>query len=199
MKDQSLENQDVLLVGTSGGDFITKITISGHPGSGTTTLVSILEKKFNWNSINGGEIFREGAIKRDMSLVNFAELCLIDDKVDKELDQELIRIMEDKNGPEIIESRLAGHWAKKRKIQCKRVWLQVDEEIRAERVQKREGGELSHVLFSIKQRAEKDDLRFKKYYEISLEDMSPYSLIINCNNILPEEIAEKVIEHINEV
>ena len=133
-----------------------------------------------------------------MSLVDFAELCLIDDKVDKELDEELISIMEKENGPEIIESRLAGHWAKKRNIKCKRIWLKVDEEIRAERVQKREGGDLSHVLFSIKQRAEKDELRFQKYYQISLEDMNPYSLIIDCNSIFPDEIAEKVIEHINE-
>ena len=32
-----------------------------------------------------------------MSLVNFAELCLIDDKVDKELDQELREILKTKD------------------------------------------------------------------------------------------------------
>ena len=156
----------------NGGEFITRITISGHPGSGTTTLVSILENKFSWKSINGGKIFRDSAVKKGMSLVDFAELCLIDDKVDKELDEELISIMEMHNGPEIIESRLAGHWAKKKKIKCKRIWLKVNEEIRAERVQKREGGDLPHVLFSIKQRVEKDEARFQKYYQISLEEMS---------------------------
>ena len=57
---------------------------------------------------------------------------------------------------------------------------------------------MSHVLFSIKQRVEKDEARFQKYYSISLEDMSPYTLIIDCNHIPPEEIAEKVMEHINE-
>ena len=177
---------------------MAKVTISGHPGSGTTTLVSILEKRFNWNSINGGEIFRSAAKKKGISLVDFAELCLIDDKVDKELDEELILIIEDSEGPEIIESRLAGHWAIKKNIDCKKIWLKVDEEIRAERVQKREGGELNHVLFSIKQRAEKDDLRFQKFYQISLEDMTPYSLVIDCNTKTPDEIAKTVIEHLNE-
>jgi len=177
---------------------MAKVTISGHPGSGTTTLVSILEKNFNWNSINGGQIFRSAAKKKGISLVDFAELCLIDDKVDKELDEELILIIEDSDGPEIIESRLAGHWAIKKNIDCKKIWLEVDEEIRAERVQKREGGELNHVLFSIKQRAEKDDLRFQKYYQISLEDMTPYSLVIDGNTKTPDEIAKTVIEHLNE-
>jgi len=182
----------------NGGRIMAKVTISGHPGSGTTTLVSILEKRFNWNSINGGQIFRSAAKKKGISLVDFAELCLIDDKVDKELDEELILIIEDSEGPEIIESRLAGHWAIKKNIDCKKIWLKVDEEIRAERVQKREGGELNHVLFSIKQRAEKDDLRFQKFYQISLEDMTPYSLVIDCNTKTPDEIAKTVIEHLNE-
>jgi len=183
----------------NGDDFLAEVTISGHPGSGTTTLVSILEKKYGWISINGGHIFRTAAKKKNINLVDFAELCLIDDKVDKELDDELISIIENINGPEIIESRLAGHWARKKEVQCKRIWLKVDEEIRAERVQKREGGDLSHVLFSIKQRVEKDEARFQKYYRISLNDMAPYSLVIDCNYSSPEEIAQKVIEHLKEV
>ena len=182
----------------NGDEVLAKITISGHPGSGTTTLVSLLEKEYKWDSINGGKIFRSAAKKKNMSLVDFAELCLIDDKVDKELDEELISIIGKTNGPEIIESRLAGHWATKKKIECKKIWLKVDEGIRAERVQKREGGELSQVLFSIKERAEKDDLRFEKYYQISLDDMSPYTLVIDCNTITPEEIAKKVIAHLKE-
>ena len=83
-----------------------------------------------------------------MSLVDFAELCLIDDKVDKELDEELISIMEMPNGPEIIESRLAGHWAKKKKIKCKRIWLKVNEEIRAEKEFKKEKVVIYHMYFS---------------------------------------------------
>ena len=111
----------------NGNDSMPKITISGHPGSGTTTLVNLLEEELRWNSINGGIIFRNAAKKKGLSLVDFAELCLIDDKVDKELDNELISIMKNKDGPEIIESRLAGHWAKVNEINCKRIWLNVNE------------------------------------------------------------------------
>ena len=129
------------------------------------------------------------------SLVNIG--CKDDDvKMDDEIAGYIIEKID---GPEIIESRLAGHWAIKKNVECKKIWLKVDEEIRAERVQMREGGELSQVLFSIKERAEKDDLRFKKYYQISLDDMTPYTLVIDCNTITPDEIAKKVIEHLKEV
>ena len=57
--------------------------------------------------------FSEISSKKRMSLVDFAELCLIDDKVDKELDEELISIMEMPNGPEIIESSLLDIGLKK--------------------------------------------------------------------------------------
>tara|TARA_B100001115_G_C15846964_1_gene427356 strand:+ start:164 stop:730 length:567 start_codon:yes stop_codon:yes gene_type:complete len=188
----------VLLADTNGNDSMTKITVSGHPGSGTTTLVNLLEKELGWRSINGGMIFRNAAKKNNMSLVDYAELCLIDDKIDRELDDELIVIMKSSNGPQIIESRLAGHWAKNNEIPCKRIWLNVNEDIRAQRVQKREGGELAQVLFSIKQRIEKDNNRFKKFYNLSLDDMSPYSLTIDCNHKTPEEILKEVLRHLQE-
>ncbi|HII37358.1 MAG TPA: AAA family ATPase, partial [Candidatus Poseidoniaceae archaeon] len=45
-----------------------KLTISGHPGSGTSTLVAGLRNHHGWTSINGGEIFRSEAKKLGLSL-----------------------------------------------------------------------------------------------------------------------------------
>ena len=64
-----------------------KITISGYPGSGTSTLVSGLVNHFNWQSINGGQIFRDEASKRGLTLAEFGKLCVDDESVDKELDE----------------------------------------------------------------------------------------------------------------
>ena len=41
-----------------------KVTISGPPGSGTSTLVSMIAERRDWQSINGGDIFREEASRR---------------------------------------------------------------------------------------------------------------------------------------
>ena len=38
-----------------------KLTVSGPPGSGTSTLVKGLCHKTGWTSANGGDIFRDHA------------------------------------------------------------------------------------------------------------------------------------------
>ena len=68
----------VRFVVTNGGEILPKITISGHPGSGTTTLVSGLVNHFNWRYLNGGQVFRDEAKLRNMTLEEFGELCVSD-------------------------------------------------------------------------------------------------------------------------
>ena len=59
---------------TNGRETMVRITISGHPGSGTSTLVNLLRENKNWTSLNGGELFRQ-AKRRNMSLADFGQLC----------------------------------------------------------------------------------------------------------------------------
>ena len=113
---------------------MVRITVSGHPGSGTSTLVAKLCSTLNWSNINGGDIFREEASRRGIPLEEFSRLCLVDEQVDRELDTELMRRMKIEDGPEIVESRLAGWWAQQLELECTRVWINVDEEERAKRV-----------------------------------------------------------------
>ena len=61
---------------TPMGVNMRKVTISGHPGSGTSTLVEGLSRHFSWTSINGGQIFRNEDYERKMTLnlVNFVQM-----------------------------------------------------------------------------------------------------------------------------
>ena len=92
---------------------MVRITISGHPGSGTSTLVQLLSEQKGWSSLNGGELFRQEAKRRNMSLAEFGQLCQDNLDVDRELDtllkNEMLR--EDADAPSIVESRLSGWWA----------------------------------------------------------------------------------------
>ena len=90
------------------------VTISGHPGSGTSTLVDGLCESLNWGKLNGGQVFRDMANQREMTLEEFGQFCIQDESVDKELDDLLSQTMQSENSPEIVESRLAGWWAYKR-------------------------------------------------------------------------------------
>ena len=82
-----------------------KLTISGHPGSGTSTLVDGLCRSLNWQKLNGGQVFRDMANERGVSLEEFANLCIEDESIDKELDALLSETMQSEDSPENVERR----------------------------------------------------------------------------------------------
>ena len=95
---------------------VARVTISGHPGSGTSTLVSGLSQSLNWEKLNGGQIFRDMAEEQGLTLEEFGQKCKDDDSVDQALDKLLVDTMISQNSPEIVESRLSGWWAYKNNL-----------------------------------------------------------------------------------
>tara|TARA_B100001094_G_scaffold293991_1_gene314268 strand:+ start:362 stop:901 length:540 start_codon:yes stop_codon:yes gene_type:complete len=168
-----------------------QITISGHPGSGTSTLVSGICGEMGWDSLNGGQIFRDEAKKRDMSLSEFGILCANDFTVDKSLDEILKEKMRDPNGPEVMESRLSGWWAHLLNLECIRIWLDVSENVRAQRVVNREGVSLEDAVAANQKRSEVDLDRYQQMYGLNPEDPTPYTHIIDAS----EKTADEVLEY----
>ncbi len=167
-----------------------KITVSGHPGSGTSTLVEGLVKHYNLNSINGGQIFRDEAKKANLSLADFGELCESNEEIDKNLDNLLKRHIKG-DVFAIIESRLAGWWAYKLNIDSIRIWLDVEEKERAKRVVNREGKTIFQAMEENSKRLTVDNARYQKMYGIIPEDHEPYTNIIKATGM----DAEQVINH----
>lgn len=181
-----------MCAGTHGGDDLVLITISGHPGSGTSTLVHLLCDRRGWTSLNGGDVFRTEAAGRGLPLEEFSRLCRDEPEVDRTLDDRLRHAMQMESGPEVIESRLAGWWADQLELDCIKVWLEVSTAERARRIVEREGGELSAALERMNERMAADALRYDLLYSISLEDMSPYDLQLNTDSMQPDEVADAV-------
>ena len=181
-------NYVVMFVELNGGDILVKITVSGPPGSGTSTLVEKLANEYSWQSLNGGDIFRKEAKDRNLTVGQFSELCKTNLDVDKSLDEILKKEIENPNGAEIIESRLSGWWAHLMEVDCLRVWVNVSPEECARRIQKREGGNFEDRLVLSQQRQIDDKERYRILYDIDLDDMSAYSLIIDADDISAEEV-----------
>ncbi len=177
-----------MFVELNGGDILVKITVSGPPGSGTSTLVEKLANEYSWQSLNGGDIFRKEAKDRNLTVGQFSELCKTNLDVDKSLDEILKKEIENPDGAEIIESRLSGWWAHLMEVDCLRVWVNVSPEECARRIQKREGGKFDDRLVLSQQRQIDDKERYRILYDIDLDDMSPYSLIIDTDDISAEEV-----------
>jgi CMP/dCMP kinase len=170
-----------------------KVTISGYPGSGTSTLVSGLVNHFNWQSINGGQIFRDEAVKRGLTLPEFGKLCISDESVDEELD-EILRQNILGTDVEIIESRLAGWWAYKLEVDSIRIWVEVNEHERANRVIAREGGTIETVLEANAKRLSIDNQRYQNMYGLRPDDPLAYTHIMEASNISAEDVLSQAIK-----
>ena len=165
----------------SGDETLLKVTISGPPGSGTSTLVSRIASSRGWSSLNGGDVFREEARTRGLTVEQLSSDAKEDLDVDRSLDSLLQQRMSSHDSPEIIESRLSGWWAHKNSLNCLRVWVNVSEQERAKRIQKREGGDFDDCLRASQNRQRDDMERYSILYGINLDDMSAYNLVIDAD------------------
>ena len=172
---------------------MVKVTVSGHPGSGTSTLVHALMDRFGWSSLNGGDVFRSEAKRRGMSLADFGELCQNELDVDRSLDELLKQRMQGDEAADIVESRLAGWWAYRLELPCLRIWLDVTDEERARRVASREGLSQAEALMANQQRAVVDGERFRILYDLAPEDPEPYTHIIDATSLNASQILEHVV------
>ena len=80
-----------------------------------------------------------------------------------------------------------------------KIFLDVDPQIGAERVFKNQrpdeqpaksANELKERMIA---RAKHDDLRYKKYYDISFRDKTKFDLIIDTSRLTPEEIFDRIM------
>jgi len=177
---------------------MVNVTVSGHPGSGTSTLVRGLMDRFGWTSLNGGDVFREEAKRRGMSLGDFGELCKNELDVDRSLDELLRQRMQGPDAANIVESRLAGWWAYRLELPCLRIWLDVSDEERARRVSEREGLTLENALEANRARAAVDGERFLLLYDLVPEDPEPYTHVLDATTLNASQILDHVVALLEE-
>ncbi|GAB3674942.1 (d)CMP kinase [Halopiger thermotolerans] len=151
------------------------ITVSGPPGCGATTLCERLADAIGCPYVSGGDIFRELAEDRDMSLNQLTAKADESDEIDRALDQRLQQIAEKwgmANKPFILESRLAGWLAGDRADL--RIWLDAPEDVRLERIEDRLETEAEMRVREVSEAG-----RYQSYYDIDIDDREFYDLHIN--------------------
>jgi len=173
---------------------MTTITISGLPGAGTTTIAKLLEKKLGLKYVYSGDIFRKMAERYNMSLEEFGNYCERHKEVDEQLDRYQLEILQ--KGNVIVEGRIAGWLAHRNHIPSTKVLLEADLETRAGRIVKREKGDIEKRKKEILKRENSEATRYKKYYNIDLDDTCIYDLVVDSSDKTPDEIVEIVIEEI---
>lgn len=168
------------------------ITIGGPPGSGKTTVAKLLSDILGKDVVVIGEIFRSLAKERGYTLAEFGEIATKDHSIDLEIDKRTVEIA--KKGGLILEGRLAGVMLQKNDIPSFKVWLDADIETRAERIAKRNGGDIKEVVKRIQEREECEKKRYEDIYGITLDNMDIYDLVIDTSDISAEEVVNIILD-----
>ncbi len=165
-----------------------RITISGLPGSGTTTVAKLLSNELSMELISAGDMFRQIANEKTLQLVQFNELAENNADFDKQIDA--------KQGEEamkrenvIVEGRLSGFFLPDADL---KIWLKARVEVRARRIAGREKITNEEALSAMKNRERSENKRYEKYYSINLDDLSIYDLIIDSSWWREGDIVEMI-------
>lgn len=173
---------------------MTTITISGLPGTGKTTVAKLLENRLGLTYVYSGEIFRRLAKKYKMSLEEFGAYCERHREVDEELDNYQLELL--RKGNVIVEGRIAGWLAYRSNIAAVKVLLDAPIDVRAQRIVKREYGDVEKRKKEIVKRERSEATRYKTYYHIDVRDTSIYDVIIDTTDKSPEKIADIIMQHL---
>jgi cytidylate kinase len=166
------------------------ITISGLPGSGTTTLSRLVAEQLGLERVPGGEVFRLMAAEAGMSLADFGIHAQSHPEIDRELDRRLEERASE--GGCVVESRLAGWLAHRADLPSVRVWVDCADEIRAERVAVRDGTTPAQALVDNEERAAVEHRRYLTVYDIDLRDRSIYQLVLDSSRDTPDALAARI-------
>jgi cytidylate kinase len=155
-----------------------QITVSGLPGSGTTTISKLLAEYYELELISSGEIFRRMAKERGVTLAEFGTLAEKDPSIDLAIDKNQRAIIRCQDNL-VLESRLAGHMASGVPNVLK-IWIKAPLPVRAKRIQKREKAASFDEEFKKTVLREKSEaLRYINYYNIDIGDLSIYDIVID--------------------
>ena len=174
-----------------------RITISGPPGSGKTTVCRMLGERLGIEVVISGHIFRQMAKERDMSLADFGRMCEADPHADLELDKRMVEIARSRDSV-CLEGRLTAYMLTRHGIDAFRVLLTADIDERARRVTEREDGSSEQRKKEIEEREACEARRYLTYYDIDIGDRSVYDLVIDTTRIPADEVADIIMREVNE-
>jgi len=165
------------------------ITVGGSVGSGKSTLAKEIAAKFNLGHISAGQVMRDMAKEKGMSLLEFSKLAEENSDIDKEIDE---RQKELAKGDCVIDGRISAYFLEPDFS----VWLTAPLDVRATRVSHRENISFDEAKKRITEREASEKKRYREFYKIDLDDLSRYDIILNTGkfdvNVMVEIISSAI-------
>ena len=171
-----------------------KITITGSLGSGKSTVARILAKKEGTHRYSTGHALRHIAERRGMTPLELNEYAETHPEIDAEIDA-IFKKLRDFKKELVVDSRLAWYFVP----ESFKVKFEVNPEIAAKRImndnRKEEQYEnVEDAVKHLKSRRASEVRRFKKIYNVDIEDNENFDLVIDTSSVTPEEICEIIFD-----
>jgi len=169
------------------------VVIGGKAGAGKSTIAKQLANKLDLKHYSMGDLQRQIAEKRGITLLELGELEEKDPKIDKELDQKQTQLGENQDNF-IIDGRLSVFFIPNADF---KIFLEADDSTRAQRILNDKRSEekatnIQEIINNIRKREESEGTRFKKYYNMDCYDKSKYDGVIDTTRLTVEDIVDQI-------
>jgi cytidylate kinase len=179
------------------------ISINGPAGSGKSSVAKKIALLLGWPEYHIGNLRREAARKRGLTLAGYNALGETDPSTDHDVDGEVTRLGKESDDF-VIDSRTAWHFIP----HSFKVYLDVDEPVGARRIlndllasdTRNEGAAatLESVLTVNRERRASDTRRYQKYYGFDCYDTAHYDLVVDTSGQTIDDTVAAVMKAVKE-
>lgn len=171
------------------------ITITGKPCSGKGTVAKEFCKKYNFEYICTGDMFRAYAKQFGYdNILTFQEQDERVKQIDKLVDDKIYEIGKTRaNENIVIDSRLAWHFVPN----SFKVFIDVDEKVAGERLlnanrDTEQTNTIENAVNQLQSRWNIENSRYMELYGVNNLNPKNYNFIVDSSNLTPEQVVEKI-------
>ncbi len=171
------------------------IAISGPHGAGKTTIAISIAEKFNLRYLSAGQIFRNLARERGMSIVEFTRYVSNHPEIDIMIDNFVKK--EAAKGNIVLDSQLAYKMIEN--LKPIKILVTARKNDRIIRLMQRENISYEEAKLEIELRDASERKRFKQLYNVDLWNPKDFHIIINTSKLSKQESIKLGVCLVNEL
>ena len=168
------------------------ITVAGYHGSGRSTHARILAESLGLRYISSGMIFRDRAEELGVSLEEMNIIASKDPEFDRWLDKQTT--IESRNRGLVVDANLSAWMAEDPDI---KIFVTCPYKVRIRRIANREEREYDEVDHETKARETLEKERYLEYYDVDIDDLTIYDVILN-TNLFSIEASSRILKAVVE-